>query len=185
LSRTFNMLNALILNEQISFKQTSETRCTDGRVLDKIQERIQERVCVSVLLRFAITLHWHHLRVLSRDIRMQVSESISEEQINGHDVPWSVNTKWKYFQLSSEVFAADVLSSDCHTRRHCARQWLQHCIRSVAGYIEIHGSVNWEAVSRSLPPSWPRQKMTVAVTAAMHPRMCMHILGCIAAVTFL
>ena len=56
--------------------------------------------------------------------------------------------------LSRGLLSSFVLSC-CHTRRHCARQWLRHCIRSVAGYIEIHGSVNREAVPRSLPRAMP------------------------------
>jgi len=38
-SRTSNALNALVLSEQVRFKQTSETVCTDGRVQDEIRER--------------------------------------------------------------------------------------------------------------------------------------------------
>jgi len=34
------MLNALVSGEQIRFKQTSETVCTDGRVPDEIWERV-------------------------------------------------------------------------------------------------------------------------------------------------
>jgi len=65
------------------------------------------------------------------------------------------------------------LLSYCHTRRHCARQCLRHCIRSVACYIEIHGSVNREAVPLSLPPSWRQQCIR---ECAAHSRMhcCCH-----------
>jgi len=38
-SRTSNALNALVSSEQIRFKQTSKTVCTDGRVTDKIVSR--------------------------------------------------------------------------------------------------------------------------------------------------
>ena len=36
------MLNALVSSEQIRFKQTSETVCTDGWVLDEIRERFPD-----------------------------------------------------------------------------------------------------------------------------------------------
>jgi len=42
LSRTSNALNALVSSEQICFKQTSETVCTDGWVLDEIWERVPD-----------------------------------------------------------------------------------------------------------------------------------------------
>jgi len=64
-------------------------------------------------------------------------------------------------QTFGHKWFSEVALSYCHTRRHCARQWPRHSIRSVAGYIEIHGSVNREAVPRSLPQSllrsWQRQ----------------------------
>jgi len=41
-SRTCNALNALVSSEQVRFKQTSETVCTDGQVPDKIQERVSD-----------------------------------------------------------------------------------------------------------------------------------------------
>jgi len=36
------MLNALVSSEQIGFKQTFETACTDGRVPDEIPERVPD-----------------------------------------------------------------------------------------------------------------------------------------------
>ena len=36
------MLNALVSSEQIRFKQTPETVSTDGRVPDKIWERVRD-----------------------------------------------------------------------------------------------------------------------------------------------
>ena len=41
-SRTSNALNALVLSEQVRFKQTSETVCTDGRIPDEIWDRVPE-----------------------------------------------------------------------------------------------------------------------------------------------
>ena len=41
-SGTSNTLNALVSSEQVRFKQTSETVCTDGRVPDKIRERVPD-----------------------------------------------------------------------------------------------------------------------------------------------
>ena len=34
------MLNALVSSEQVRYKQTFETVCTDGRVPDEIRERV-------------------------------------------------------------------------------------------------------------------------------------------------
>jgi len=36
-----NALNALVSSEQVRFKQTSETLCTDGRVPDESRERVR------------------------------------------------------------------------------------------------------------------------------------------------
>ena len=36
------MLNALVSSEQLRFKQTPKTVCTDGQVLDKIPERVPD-----------------------------------------------------------------------------------------------------------------------------------------------
>jgi len=42
------MLNALVSSKQIRFKQMSQTVCTDGRVPDKIQQRVPN--CVTVYM---------------------------------------------------------------------------------------------------------------------------------------
>jgi len=41
-SKTTNALNALVSSEQIRFKQTSETVCTDGRVPEEIREKVPD-----------------------------------------------------------------------------------------------------------------------------------------------
>ena len=54
---------------------------------------------------------------------------------------------WCFLRALCCIF---IVLSYCHTKRHCAWQWLRQCIRSVAGNINIHGSVNREAVPLSL-----------------------------------
>jgi len=80
------------------------------------------------------------------------------------------------------------------------QSWQRQCRRSVVGYIEIRGSVyrmHWHCHCRgqdtvmtvSQPQANPAAKMpaavTLSVTAAMHPRMNLFVLGGIASVTFL
>jgi len=51
----------------------------------------------------------------------------------------------------------------------------------VRGIASVVWQVTLKYMGALIGRQRPRQKMTVAVTAAMHPRICMHILGCIAA----
>jgi len=66
LSRTSNALNAPVSSEQIRFKQTSETLCTNGQVPDEIPERVPDcgvsdtetENCPCGSRRLLFTEHW-------------------------------------------------------------------------------------------------------------------------------